>query len=72
MICPSKGDACVMEVKQTIEDARSHVRWHHPKLTDESKIILRDKICKFVPSEGIKTRGRTKEENFLANQCGIK
>ena len=61
-----------MEVEKTAEAARSHVRWHHPNLTDESKIRLRDKICKFVPTEGISGAGRTKEENFLTRNLGIK
>ena len=65
--CPK----CNMEVKQTIESARSHVRFRHSKLSDKAKIRLRDSICRFVPTDGLKTRGRSVLENQLSKQLGI-
>jgi len=67
--CPHSK--CSDEVEQTIEAARHHVRWRHGNMTDRAKIILRDKICKFVETGGF-GKGRTKYENFLSKQCGIK
>ena len=68
--CPSPN--CDMQVEKTVEAARNHVRWHHSTLTDASKIRLRDRICKFVKSEALKTQGHSAYENQLTRELGIK
>jgi len=65
--CPKCGE----EIEKTIESARNHVRHKHPKLTDNAKIILRDKICKFQPTGGF-GQSRSVLENQLTKQLDIK
>jgi len=66
--CPRCGE----EVEKTVERVRTHVRYKHGKLTDSAKIRLRDSMVPFVETGGINTKGRTKYENFLTKQVGIK
>jgi len=68
VICPKCGE----EVEKTVERVRTHVRYKHGKLTDSSKIRLRDSMVKFVDTSGFKNRGRSKYENFLTKNLDIK
>jgi hypothetical protein len=68
VICPK----CGMSVEKTTELVRSHIRHKHPKLTDNSKAVLRRKMVADATESIYTKQPSTYElENFYKKQTGI-